>query len=174
MAERSFGYAAGDLGVIVLLREVRQYNKGCTSIIVPGKEFREFLIRQVPHAAHNPLFYGPWIRSAPQHFQVMIGLQDQHIGQAQMIAHAGRHVSQVGSEADLHSLGAQGKPYGIGSVMRDGEGSDLNIADSKPAPRGEKLDPFGVWRRPRSIANAACPSLVGGAGHEYRNPQFSG
>src|SRR5882672_6265389 len=57
--------------VVVALGKVRQYDVGCTSIIVLGEEIREGLIGEVPYAAHHPLLDRPGVRSAAQHFKVV-------------------------------------------------------------------------------------------------------
>src|SRR2546422_7603441 len=123
--------------MVVLLREVSYQHIRCTSIIVAGKEIRECVIRQVPYPAHHPLFYRPGIWASPQHFHIMVGFDHQHIAAAQMIANVGRDVSEISRNSHFYAFRAKGKSHRIGGIMRDGEWRNRNIADLKPASRGE-------------------------------------
>src|SRR5580698_1477363 len=56
-----------------------------------------------------------------------------------MVADANWHITEVGSEADLDALGAEGEADGIGSVVGDGERRDFDVADAKAAAGEEML-----------------------------------
>src|SRR5580765_529638 len=138
--QRFFRCSPRDLGMVILLRKVRQHNVSCSSIIVAGKEIRECIIRQVPYPAHYPLFHRPGIRASPQHLHVMVGLNYQDVAAAQMITNVGWDVSEISSNSHFDAFGAKGKSHRIGGVMRDGEWRHCNIADLKPGSRGEQLE----------------------------------
>src|SRR5712691_2406055 len=72
LGQRFFRFSPCYLWVIVLLREMRQHYKRCTIIIVPGKEIREFLVRQVPRGTSDPLFHRPWVGPRSQQLNAMI------------------------------------------------------------------------------------------------------
>src|SRR5216683_6183198 len=99
-----------------------QHYKRCTIIIVVGEEIRESYVREMPDAAHHPLFDRPGIRPDPQHFEIVIRFHHQHVAAAQVITHADRQVSQVGGNADLAALNPKSEAHWISRVMRDGEG----------------------------------------------------
>src|SRR5438874_13653931 len=131
--QRLFGGSPRNLGMVILLREMRQHYICCTSIIVAGKEIREGVIRQVPDATHYPLLHRPGIRASPEHLHIMIGFDHQHIAAAQMIANVGRDVSQISRDGYFYAFRAKGESHWIGGVMRNGEWRNRNIADLKPA-----------------------------------------
>src|SRR5437867_4300872 len=135
--QRFFRCSPRDLGMVVLLREVRKHHICCTSIIVAGKEIRECVIRQVPYPAHYPLLYRPGVRASPQHLDIMVGFNHQHVAAAQMIANVGRDVSEISRDGNFYAFRTKGKSHWIGSIMRDSEWRNRNIADLKPASRGK-------------------------------------
>ena len=95
------------------------------------KEFSERLVREMPHPAHDPLLHRPWIRPHPQHFQIVIRFHHQHIAPSQMVAHAGRHVAEVGGNRNLRAFGAESEAHRIGGVVRNGERCHRDIGDLK-------------------------------------------
>ena len=99
------------------------------SIIVARQEIREGIIGEMANPAHHALLHAPGIRSAAQQLQVVIGFDHQHMTAAQVIAHAGRHVAEVGADADLDAVAAKREAHGIDRIVRDGEGRDRDIAD---------------------------------------------
>ncbi len=71
-----------------------------------------------------------------------------------MVAHADRHVAKVGGKTDLDSFGAEGKADGIGRVVRDGEGLDVDIADAETAAGEEMLGLGEAGTLPSSLWSA--------------------
>ena len=110
-----------DLRMIVLLRKVRQDEELGTPIIVARQEIRERVIGQMADAAHHALLHAPRIRAAAQHLEIVVGFDHQHVTSAQVMANAGRHVAEIGADADLDAVAAKGEADGIDGVMRDGE-----------------------------------------------------
>src|SRR5579862_4314266 len=115
--QRLFGCHPCDFRMIVVLGQVRQYDVSCTSIIVPGEEICESFVGEMTHAAHHPLFHRPWVRTAAQHFEIVVGLEQHYIASAKLIAHARWNVAEVGGDRDFYALAAESKTNGIGSVM---------------------------------------------------------
>ena len=103
--------------MIILLGQVRQYDVSCTSIIVPGEEICESFVGEMAHAAHHSLFYRPGVRTAAQHFEIVVGLEQHHVASAELVANAGRNVAKIGSNGDFHALSTEGKPNRIGGVI---------------------------------------------------------
>src|SRR5438552_18080853 len=97
-----------------------QHDKRCTIIIVVGEEIRESFIREMPDAAHHPLFDRPGIRPEPQHFEIVIRFHHQHVAAAQVITHADRHVSKVGGYTDLAAISPYSEANWNSRVMLDG------------------------------------------------------
>src|SRR5436189_4022840 len=111
---------------------MRQNNVCCSSIIIAREEIRESFIGKVPHPAHNALLDGPGIRPATQHFEIMIGLDNQQIAAAQVIANVRWEVPEIGGDADLDAFRAERESHVIGSIVRDEEGlgGGINYLDT--------------------------------------------
>src|SRR6266567_1373891 len=95
-------------------------------------------------AAHDTLFHRPRIRAAAEQLQVVVRLDHQHMAAAHVIAHAGRHVSQIGADADLDALTAEGEADGIDGIVSNGERHYRDVADLEGAAGGEELETFEV------------------------------
>src|SRR5579859_2289068 len=100
---------------------MRQYNECCSSIIVGGEEFRERVVGEMPDSGHYALLHRPGIRSAAKHLQIVIGRDKQVVTSAKIHLHVGRHIAEIGSQANLHAFGAKHKANGIGRIVWDGE-----------------------------------------------------
>jgi len=129
--EGFFGADAGEIGCVVLLGNVREDQVARASIedFGVGEEFADDCVRKMPGAAHHALLDVPGIRPDLQHFQVMIGFQNQEIGFAQMMLHEFGHVAQIGNDGDFFSVGAEGVSDGVCGIVRNGERGDFDIAD---------------------------------------------
>ena len=99
-----------------------------------GKIFADRMIRQMPRAAKHPLLYHPWIRPDLQHVQIVIRFQHQAVRPAQMDFHQLRHVSQIGTNRDFRSIGAERKSDG--SAESCGIGTDASDVSDGEALAG--------------------------------------
>src|SRR6202171_6655421 len=143
-----------------------QHHKSCTISIVVDEEIRESFIREMPDAAHYPLFHRPGGRSDPQHFEIVIRFHHQHVATAQMIAHADRHVSQVGGNADLAALNPKSEAHWVSRVMREGEGLYFDVANLELVAGFESLHLLQLRPLAFLIADCPCPGGVRCSGHE--------
>src|SRR5437016_14061705 len=119
---------------------MRQNNVCCSSITIARAEISEWLIGKVPDPAQNALLDGPGIRPATQQFEIMIGLGNQQIAAAQVIANVRWEVPEIGGDADLDAFRAERESHGIGSIVRDGEGCDGDITNLKAAAGEERFE----------------------------------
>src|SRR5579862_6784063 len=108
---------------------MRQHYKRCTSIIVVAEKFRERFVRQVTYAAHYTLLNYPGIGSAAQHFQIVIRFQDQRVTAADVLAHARRHVTQIGDDRYFHSLRPECEAHRIRRIVWHREWCYVHLAD---------------------------------------------
>src|ERR1700678_3657380 len=81
------------------------------------------LVGQVTNARKYPLLDRPWIGSVPQHFQVVVGLQQQEVDAFELLFDVGRNVPQIGGQGQAHAFGAEDESDRVGGVMGDGEGA---------------------------------------------------
>src|SRR5438552_19115869 len=119
---------------------MRQNNVCCSSIIIAGEETCESFIRKVPHPAHNSLLDRPGIRAAAQHIEIMIGLDNQQIAAAQVIANVKWEVPEIGGDADLDAFRAERESHGVGSIVRDAEVPDGDMTNLKAAAGEERFE----------------------------------
>jgi len=94
-----------------------------------GKEFADDRIRQVSCAAHDALLDVPGVRADLQHFQVVIGFQNQKVGFAQVLFNMFGHAPEIGNDRDLFSVRTESVADGVGGIMRNRECGDFDIAD---------------------------------------------
>ena len=98
------------------------------------------MIGKVSGPAEHPLLDDPRIRAHLEHFEIVIRLQNQAIGFAQVHFYQLRHIAEIGTDGDLHAIGAKGEGNGIGSVVRNRKGVYINIADEKMPPGLNRFD----------------------------------
>ena len=66
---------------------------------------------------HDALFYGPGIRSDAEHFEVVIGFEDEAVAGAELVADIARQETEIGGDGHAHSFGEKAEADGIGGVM---------------------------------------------------------
>lgn len=127
------GGDAGNVRVIILLGKVREHYVPGVAVedFRIGKEFAHHGVGEMPGAAHHALFDGPGIGAYFQHFEVVVGFENQEIRFAQVLLYDFRQIAEVGDDGYLRAVYAEGIADGIGCVMRDGEGIDFDVADLK-------------------------------------------
>lgn len=61
----------------------------------------------------------------------MIGFEDEAIGLAEVNPDMIGKVAEVGADGDFRAVGAEREANGVGGVVGDGEGVDVNVADGE-------------------------------------------
>ena len=117
--------------MIILLRQVSQDEERCSSIIVRCEEFRESVVGEVSDAGHDALLDGPGIRADAEHFEIVIGFEDEAFAVAQVVADILRDESEIGGNGDADAFGNEAEADGVRGVVRNGEGHDLYVSDNK-------------------------------------------
>jgi hypothetical protein len=132
-AERFLGANARDVRRIVLLGKMREDQMLRARI----KQFRvrekiaDYRVRKMARAAHHALLDVPRIGTHLQHIEIVIRLQNQKIGFAQILFHKLGHVAEIGDDHYLDSVRAEAVTNRIGGVVGDGERSYFDVADFK-------------------------------------------
>src|SRR5215471_12571469 len=80
-------------------------------------------------ASHESLLQSPGIWPDPQHFEIMIRLQNQHIRAAEPFGNVIRHVTDIGQLCEFRATTLEREGNGLCGVMRNAEWQDLDIAD---------------------------------------------
>ena len=138
-AESFFGADAREVGGIVLFRNVGENEMARASIenFRVRQKFADNRIGKMSGAAHHALLDVPGIRADLQHFEIVIGFQDQEISFAQVMLHQLRHVTKIGDDGHFLAIRAEGVTDRVGRIMRNGERSDFNIADDELDSRAD-------------------------------------
>lgn len=101
-------------------------------------------IGKVPVTSKNSLLETPRPTSAIlEQLHIVIGLQHKHVRRADSLRHKFCHVTQVGEESNVRSIGAKKVSDGVLRVVGNREGFNLHIANVKTGPCGEQpaIDP---------------------------------
>ena len=132
-AEGFFGGNESEIRVVIFLGDVREdeVTRGGVKAFGVGEEFADSVIGKVAGAGEDPLLYDPGIGADFQHVEIVIGFEDEAVGLAEMDFDEFGHVAEIGADGDFGAVGAESEADGVGSVVRDGEGVDVNIPDGK-------------------------------------------
>ena len=171
-AKGFFGRETREIGIVVFLGDVCEDKIARAGIEAfgIGEEFADRVIRKMPGAGKHALLDDPGIGADLEHVEVVIGFEDQAIRLAEMNFDELGHVAEVGADGDLDAVGAEGEAEGIGGIVRDGEGVDINVAD------GEALAGVDGFDAAEALAEGfrqdAAELLHGGLGNvERRFPE---
>lgn len=123
------GHETDDLGVIIVLAQMAQDEGGGAGIEHIAQEAAGGVVRQVPHAPHDALLDGPGIRADLEHFHIVVGFEQEHVGTLEMDADGIGQVAQIGGDGDFDAFGVQGEADGVDGVVRDGEAVYFDVAD---------------------------------------------
>ena len=132
-AQGFFSGEADKIGIVVFLRNVGEDEIARNGVEAVGvaKIFAYGVIRKMAGAAENALLDDPGIRADLEHVQIVIGFEDQAIGAAQMHFDQFGHVAEVGDDGHLCAIRTEGEADGVGGVMGNREGVDVNVADGE-------------------------------------------
>lgn len=131
--ERFGGGEVDEVRVVVGLRNVREDEKARARVeaLSRRKIFAHNVIREMAGAAHDALLDVPRIRPDFEHFEIVIGLQDEAIGVAQMEFDQLGKIAQVGDDGHFGAVGAERVAHWIGGVVRNGEWRNFDVADGE-------------------------------------------
>jgi len=96
-----------------------------------GEIFADRVIGKMASAGENALLNNPGIRTHLQHFQIVIGFENQAVGIAQMNFYQFWKVAEVRDDGHLDAFGAESEAHRIGGVMRNRERVYVYIADGE-------------------------------------------
>jgi hypothetical protein len=140
--QRLFGGKNSQIGIIVLLRHVREDQIAGVGVEAIGirEVFAYRMIGKMSGARKDALFHDPRVGAHLEHVEVMIGFKNEAIGLAEMNFDEFGHVAKVGADGYLGAIGAKGKADGIDGVVRNGEGVHVDIADREALARLNGFD----------------------------------
>jgi len=128
------GFFSGDfrdVGIIIFLRDVREDEIARVRIetIGIGEIFADRMIGKVAGARENALLDDPRVGSDLEHIEIVIGFEDEAIGLAEMDFDEFGHVAEIGADGGFAAIGAKGEADGVGGVVGNGKGVNVNITN---------------------------------------------
>jgi len=167
--ERLFRGEPHDFRMIIFLGNVREdevARAGVKSFRI-GKIFADGQIGEVAGAGEDALLHDPRIRTDLQHVEIVIGFEDETIGVAEMDFHEFRQITQIGNEGELRAAGLERESDGIGGVVRNREGMDVDIADREFLARLNFLN--GIQSFAKSVRQSFVHGVERGLGDVERS-----
>lgn len=135
LAGREFGVPDG----VVLLAQVPKnehlgFGGELRSDVLAGS-----VVRQMSKAGENSLLEVPRVRADLEEIGVVVGFEEEEVGAAEMVLDAFREVAEVSGDSDLDAVGGEGIADGVGGVVREGEGLDVEVAEVEGCARLESF-----------------------------------
>ena len=95
------------------------------------KVLADDVVGKVACAAHDALLDVPRVWADFEHFQVVIGFEDEAIGVAKMEFDEFGEITEIRDDGDFSAVGAEGIAHGISGVVRNGERRNFDVADGE-------------------------------------------
>jgi len=132
-AEGFFGGEANEIRIVVFLGDVREDEMADAGVEAfgIGEEFADGVIGEMASAREDALLDDPGIRADLEHVEIVIGFEDEAIGLAEMDSYVIWQIAEIGADGNFGAVGAEGESDGVGGVVRDGEGVDVDVADGE-------------------------------------------
>ncbi len=148
-ATQSFGCGKVDeVGIVVGFGDVGEDEKACSSVesLAVSQVFADDVVGKVAGAAHDALLDVPGIRADLEHFEVVIGFENEAIGVAKMKFDELSKIAEVGDDGDFCSARTECVTDRVGGIVRDGERRNFDIADGEAFTGANVLDAVDFFR----------------------------
>lgn len=131
-----------EIGIVVGFGDVGEDKKSSATVegFAIGQVFADDVIGEVAGPAHDALFDVPGIGADLEHFEVVIGFEDEAVGVTQMEFYEFGEIAEIGDDGDFCAVGAKGVADRIGGVVRNGEGRNFDVADGEALARADMFD----------------------------------
>jgi hypothetical protein len=131
--ESLFRGEKGEVGIVVFLRHVSENEIAGVTIetVGIGEVFADRVIGKMASAGKYALLDDPRIGADLEHVEIVIGFEDEAIGLAEVNFDKLGHIAEVGTDGNLGAVGAKSETDGIDGIVRDSEGVDIDVADTK-------------------------------------------
>jgi hypothetical protein len=141
-AKGFFGGEEDEIRIVVFLGDVGEDKVADAGIEAfgVGEKFADGVIGEMAGAGEDALLDDPGVRADLEHIEVVIGFEDEAIGLAEMDSYVIRQVAQIGADGNFAAVGAKSESDRVGSVVRNGEGVHVNVADGEALAGLDGLD----------------------------------
>ncbi len=126
--------------MVVVFAEVAEDEGAGPGVEDFADEGAGYFVGEVTVAAHDSLFDGPGVGADFEHFEVVVGFEEQEVGALEVDSDGVGHVAEVGGDRHFDAFGAERKADGVGGVVGDGEAVDVDIADAKAGAGLEEFE----------------------------------
>lgn len=152
--------------MVVVLAQVAEDQSAGAGVEDFADEVAGDFVGEVAHAAHDALFDAPGVGADFEHFEVVVGFEQQQVGALEVNADGLGHVAEVGGDGHFEALGAEGETDGVGGVVGDGEAIDVDVADGETGAGLEEFED-GLEFAPRDGGRGEAAAVDG-------DPEFLG
>jgi hypothetical protein len=135
-------------------------------IEVVFNESRRDFVGEMAATAHHALLYRPGIRANTQHFQIVIGFENDHIARAHVDAQRIGDIAEIGGNGDFDAMRRKRVADRVRGIMRNGETGNIEIAYREATARLKSLErrlgfaPYDVGRGAIGEINRNRPPTV--------------
>ena len=131
-----------------------------------GEKFADGVVGEMAGAGEDALLDDPGIGADLEHVEIVIGFEDEAIGLAEMDSDVIWKVAEIGADGDFGAVGAEREANGVGGVVRDGEGVDVDVADGEALAGLDGFDAAEAFAE--SVGEDALEGSHGGLGDVER------
>ncbi len=115
-------------------------------VIVLLQELRSSVIGEVTDSREHPLLDRPRIRPVAKHLQIVVGFKQQNVDALQRRLDVGGHVAEIRGQRHANTLRLEDEAAGIGGIVRDSKGGNLNVANAELRAGVEVLNRWKLGR----------------------------
>ena len=134
-------FIPSQLGLIAVAAEVGAENVAQAVMKNALYKISGALVGKMAVLAENALLEaGRPVGVIPQHFQIVIGLEQQNLGVPQAVGGEPGDVAEVGEPANLRGGGVLHEADGVDGVVRHGKGLDAEVANFTAVAGLEQLE----------------------------------
>src|SRR5258706_8292047 len=127
--ERDGERGAHDLGLVVLLREMRADDVLQARAVERGEQARGLLVVEVAERTRDALFQPARIAAGPQHVAVVVAFEHQRVEAGKRLLDVTGADADFGQHAELRGAIRYDVLHRLGGIVRHGERAHLHAAD---------------------------------------------
>jgi len=102
--EGALGGDAGKFGKIIAFREMGEDNVGGLAVVGVFEEVGRGLVGEVTDARKYPLFHGPGVGAVAEHFEVVVGFEEEEVEGFELGFDVGGDVAEVGGDGEAEAF----------------------------------------------------------------------
>ena len=112
---------------------MREDEVACRGVEAFGvaEKLADSVIGKMSGAGHDALLDVPGVGADFEHFEIVIGFENEAIGAAEMMFDEFGEITEIGDDGDFRAVAAEREADRIGGIVGNGEGGDFDIPDGE-------------------------------------------